>query len=58
MRGPSYQLALNINFKDVTALISDIIFCYQLACSGSPLQCSTFSSIGVEALEVRVVSNN
>ena len=34
MRVPSCQLALNIknlNFEDVTSLISDIIFLYQLA---------------------------
>ena len=31
MKGPSCQLALNINFEDVTSLISDIIFLYQLA---------------------------
>ena len=34
MRGPSCQLAVNINnlnFEDVTSLISDIILLYQLA---------------------------
>ena len=31
VKGPSCQLALNINFEDVTSLIRDIIFLYQLA---------------------------
>ena len=40
MRGPSCQLALNMNFEDVTSLISDIIFLYQpaQACPHNVLQ--------------------
>ena len=48
VRDPSCQLALNIDFEDVTSLIGVPVS----ACSGLPLQCFTFSSTVIQFLFV------